>query len=352
MLDLLPRLRAVSVAVLIFSVIAVLGRVASASGGPLVLAPTSTTSMAAVAAAAADTATTSSPPPETTDPVPTTEATTTVPDTTTSAPAPPPAPRSPDVPSGVGMWIWLPEATAGGDPAAIAASSQAAGFTHLYVRTGSSVDGFNAAEFLDGILPAAHAAGIRVIGWDFPYLDDPGADVTRALQAISYTTPSGDKLDGFSADIETPAEGVALSMENAAAYGTALRAAVGPSYLLIATVPRPSAARQGTYPYTEVVQSFDAIAPMDYWIDVPPDEVAEQSVDFFAPFGKPVLPIGQAYDGGLEGGPPGTPTYNEVGAFIAASFDSGAKSVSFWSWQHASGDVWDAIKAGAAAHPK
>ena len=243
------------------------------------------------------------------------------------------------------MWIWEPQYVEGGDPGAIIARAQATGLTHLYVRMGSSVDGFTAAEFLDALLPVAHAAGVRIIGWDFPYFDNVNGDILRASEAIHYTTPTGDRIDGFTADIETPLEYVALTAENAAFYGKVLREFVGPGYPLIATVPRPSAARQADYPYAEVVASFDAIAPMVYWIDQPPDEEAANAVDYLSQFGKPVLPIGQAYDGGLEGGPPGTPTADEITNFIDAANAHGAAGVSFWSWQHASDEMWSAIAA-------
>lgn len=250
------------------------------------------------------------------------------------------------MPTGKGMWIWEPQYAEGGDPNAIVARAQAVGLTHLYVRTGSSVDGFDAQDFLEALLPVAHAAHIRVIGWDFPYLDDIPADVYRAAEAVSYTTATGDRIDGFSADLETTAEGVNMNADTAAFYGQSLREMMGPSYLLIATVPRPSPARQADYPYAQAVDAFNAVAPMVYWIDTPPDGDAFEAVDYLAQFGKAVLPIGQAYDGGLEGGPPGTPTADEIDAFMNASAASGAKAVSFWSWQHASDAMWQAIAAG------
>jgi hypothetical protein len=271
--------------------------------------------------------------------------------TTTAPPPPPPPPVSATqparaVPTGKGMWIWQPDQAEGGDPAAIIARAQATGLSHLYVRTGSSVDGFVGAPFLDSLLPVAHAAGIRVIGWDFPYFDDVNTDVARALEAIRYVTPSGDRLDGFSADIETPQEGVALTAEAAAAYGQTLRNEVGPSFPLIATVPRPSPARQLDYPYAEVLANFDVVAPMVYWIDTPPDEDAAEAVDFLAQYGKSIEPVGQAYDSSLEGGPAGAPTGDEIGAFINTADAHGAQGVSFWSWQHADDEVWGAIAAG------
>ena len=243
------------------------------------------------------------------------------------------------------MWIWLPQDVEGGDPNAIVARAQATGLTHLYVRTGSSVDGFNGADFLDALLPVAHAAGLRIIGWDFPYFDNVDDDIARAIEAMRYTTPTGDRIDGFSADIETPAERVNLTPENVVYYAAAIRFEGGDDYPLIATVPRPSNARQADYPYPEVMQWFSAVAPMVYWINQPPDEEAAQAVDYLAAFGKPVLPIGQAYDGGLEGGPPGTPTGDEITAFIDSASAHGAAAVSFWSWQHASDEMWGAIAA-------
>jgi hypothetical protein len=272
-----------------------------------------------------------------------TTATTTPP---TTVPPPPPPPPAPVIPSGKGMWIWLPEYADQGDTPTIVARAVETGLTHLYVKTGSSHDGLVNQGFLDFLLPAAHAAGVKVIGWDFPELDDPAADAIRASNAIVYTTPSGDRIDGFSADIETPYEGVNLNPDTVTDYSRALREFTGPSYLLIATVPRPSPARQADYPYGHAVAYFDAIAPMVYWIDVPPDGAAIEALDFLAQFGKPMLPVGQAYDGGLEGGPPGTPTFDELSAFMHAANADGASGVSFWSWQHASDEMWAAIAAG------
>jgi hypothetical protein len=239
------------------------------------------------------------------------------------------------------MWMFQPKAVEGGNPDAIIAKAQAIGLTHIFVRTGSSKTGFYAGDFLAQLLPVAHSHGIRVYGWDFPYLHDPGDDVNRAIAAITFTTPSGDRIDGFSADIEFPSMGVKL--ENAGAYGAALRQAVGAQYPLIATVPRPSH-KIKFYPYAQVVSSFDAIAPMVYWLNREPVSDVVGAMRDLAQFGKPVIPIGQAYDGAADHGPPGVPGRAAIQAFMAAAEQSGATSVSFWSWQHASAEAWDAIR--------
>ncbi len=263
--------------------------------------------------------------------------------TETTAPV---APSPPNIkgglPVGKGMWIWLPEKADGGNPQAIVARAQRVGLTHIYVRTGSSKMGFHGAPFLDALLPVAHAAGIRVIGWDFPYLDDIGADVARAHQAIHYTTPSGDRIDAFAADIELRSMGVNISPATASQYGVSLRDAVGFGFPLIAVVPRPSQYLL-SYPYENVVTAFDAIAPMIYWMGNDPAAVVNMTWDRLGPLGKPIMPVGQAYDGFAEGGPQGIPSPAMLQRFMDAAAYRGATGVSFWSWQHANQPAWDTL---------
>jgi len=253
------------------------------------------------------------------------------------------APRGAGVPVGKGMWIWMPSRAEGGDPRAIVARAQAVGLTHIYVRTGSSRQGFEGAAFLEVLLPLAHDAGIRVYGWDFPYLEDVGGDVERALTAINFRTTGGHRIDGFVPDIETNSEGTNISAETASAYSQLLRAAVGVDYPLIACVPHPSPARIGSFPYAAMLSHYDAVAPMSYWLNRQPDTDAAQAVTWLSQFGKPVIPVGQAYDGAPEGGRPGPPPADEIHRFIASAERYGATGVSFWSWQHATQEIWDAI---------
>jgi hypothetical protein len=241
------------------------------------------------------------------------------------------------------MWIYQPAATEGGNVAAIVAKAKATGLTHLWVRLGSAWDGFNVAPFLDRLLPAAHAAGIKVIGWDFPKLDPVSSDVDRALTMIRHAAPSGDRIDAFSADIETQSEGTHLSQPAGLQYGSALRAGAGDAYPLIATVPRPSKDRPG-YPFAQVTASFDAIAPMVYWLNRQPDTDVTGALADLAVFGKPILPVGQAYDGGPEGGRKGVPPPSELQRFMNAAADHGATEISFWSWQAANQAVFDTVR--------
>jgi hypothetical protein len=248
---------------------------------------------------------------------------------------------APALPRGKGMWLHYFRLAAGGDPAAMVAKAREVGLSHVFVRVGSSKDGFYAQSELDRLLPVAHAAGISVVGWDFPYLFDAEADAQRAATAIAYTTPDGHRMDAFSADIETRHEGVNISVPVADTYSRRLRELVGPTYPLIATVPRPRYNRG--FPFAEIVRQFDAVAPMVYWLARDPAAEVEQAIADLAPLGKPVMPIGQAYDPGVDGGPPGPPSKEQVGRFIEAAQGRGATTWSFWVWHLATPDHWAAI---------
>jgi hypothetical protein len=286
--------------------------------------------------------------PETRAPVPAAPGDTTAASPMAAPLAPvPPASRG-ALPVGKGMWIWMEERAEGGDATAIVNRAVANGMTHVYVRTGTLKGGFIGGAFLERLLPVAHASGIRVYGWDFPYLDRPGDDVNRAVAAINYTTADGHRIDGFSADIESSHEGTNNSHEFVTAYVTWLRQNVGPDYPLIATVPNPTPAKVAAgYPYAAVVGPFDAIAPMVYWMNREPGADVANAIAYLSQFGKPILPIGQAYDGGPEGGPPGVPNRDSLIRFMQVADTSGAAGVSFWSWQHATQEAWDAVRDAA-----
>jgi hypothetical protein len=239
------------------------------------------------------------------------------------------------------MWLYQLSMAEGGDAGKVVAKAKATGLTHLYLRLGSSKKGFYDQAELDRLLPVAHAAGLKVVGWDFVYLEDLAADAARAKAEIDYVTPTGHRIDAFSADIETASEGVNLTADGAAAYGVALRGLVGPSYPLIATVPRPSSKRP--FPFAEATASFDAIAPMVYWQNRDPATDVAGAIGALAGFGKPILPIGQAYNGGPEGGPDRDPPKEQIVAFMDSAFSRGAVGVSFWVWNHATPEQWSAI---------
>jgi hypothetical protein len=247
---------------------------------------------------------------------------------------PPPPPVA-----GKGMWIYVFRMTGG--PEAVVRSAVEHGLSHVYVRAGSSRQGLHGLGDLRALLPLAHAAGIRVIAWYFPTLEDVAADV-RASTAVLDLEVDGHRVDGFAADIETPTEGTRL--ERAPAYAAALRAARPDRYLVLVP-PRPTPHTIRTYPYAALVPHFDAVAPMVYWGRYDPAGATTDAIAYLARFGKPVSPIGQTFDMGPYGGPKGPPPPPALEAFMSASERLGAVGVSFWSWQHTPPPLWQAIRS-------
>src|SRR5207237_676112 len=122
---------------------------------------------------------------------------------------PPPAPRLRAAPalSGKGLWIWQLPATEHGDIGTIIAKSTSAGLHQLWVRVGDSRDGFYAPSQLAALVPAAHQAGLAVMGWGFPYLYDPVGDAAWTQQALGWRGTDGSRPDRFAADLENPSDG-------------------------------------------------------------------------------------------------------------------------------------------------
>jgi len=258
---------------------------------------------------------------------------------TAPAPAPAPAAAAPKVlPIGKGMWLHQ-LSMAGNDAVAVVNQAKAAGLTHVYLRLGSSKSGFYDQDELNRLLPVAHAAGIKVIGWDFPYLFNATEDAQRAKAEADYVTPTGDQIDGFAADVETDREGVNINAQTATSYSTTLRQLVGPGYPLIAVVPR----FWHGYPYGQLAGPFDAVAPMVYWMNSDPAAALAQSMDGLAALHKPFIPVGQAYNGAIDHGPPGAPSADALNRFMQAAADRGSVGVSFWVWQLATPEEWGAI---------
>jgi hypothetical protein len=244
---------------------------------------------------------------------------------------------------GKGMWIWQLPATEGGNVDRIVARAVQAGLRQLWVRVGDSKHGFYGADVLDPLVAEAHARGLRVIGWGFPHLYDPAADAAWSGEALAWHDRAGNRLDGFSPDIETVTEGVALSEKRVAVYLGAVRRSAG-DRLIVATVYRPTDRfwKPGAYPYATMARYVDAFAPMVYWGCTEPGAAAFETIVRLAAM-RPVHLIGQAYDMGPEGGRIGAPSAGEVRRFLDVARRGGALGASLWSWQHADTTDWNAL---------
>jgi len=245
--------------------------------------------------------------------------------------------------AGKGMWVWKYRLTEGGNAQAIVDRAAAAGLSQLWVRVGDSRDGFYGADVLGALVPAAHAKGLAVIGWGFPYLWDPAGDAAWTADALAWRGPGGATLDGFSPDVEKSSEGVVLTEARARLYLGLVRQAAG-SRMIAATVYRPTDAQWAVYPYKAMAPYVDAFAPMVYWGCTEPGEAAAQALDRLADL-RPVHLIGQGYDMADDGGRAGPPGADETTRFLDVARRGGAVGASFWVWQEIGDEQWAAMSA-------
>ena len=244
--------------------------------------------------------------------------------------------------SGKGMWIWQWDSTDGGNAKAIVEQAVAERLHQLWIRVGDSMHGFYGAEELHALVPVAHAHGIAVIAWGFPYLWDPVGDAQWTAQILAWRAPDGQQVDGYSADIEKPTEGVMLSPERAAVYLELVRQAAR-NRLVVATVYPPTDSNwAGGYPYRAMAPYIDAFAPMVYWECTDPGSDTTSDVARLSTL-RPVHVIGQAFNFAGTGGRTVSPSGAEIAAFLSASQRAGALGASFWVWQEATPEEWAAV---------
>ncbi|MHB8463261.1 MAG: hypothetical protein ACYDH6_21915 [Acidimicrobiales bacterium] len=257
-----------------------------------------------------------------------------------------PAPWVSDVEpiTGKGMWVWQWTSTEHGKPDAIVARATAAGLHQLWVRVGDSPDGFYGRAELDALVPKAHAAGLTVIGWGFPYLYDPVRDAAWTAQVLAWRSSGGEQVDGYSADLERATEGVAMSGLRAGVYLDLVRRAAGDRLVVATVYPPLDDYWAGDYPYRTMATYVDAFAPMEYWECVDPGADAVQALARLGAL-RPVHLIGQAFSMADSDGRAPYPSADEIGRFLSVGREAGAIGVSFWVWQTAVDDEWRAITA-------
>lgn len=238
--------------------------------------------------------------------------------------------------SGKGIWLTV-AAGARLDVKAIVAEARAHDLDQLWLRTGGSGQGFYGRATLERLVPAAHAAGISVIAWDFPSLSDPRQDASRAMDALRLG------VDAFSADIETAAEGTHLSVRRVRYYLSLVREAAG-NRPVIATVMPPSPYWLSVYPYKAEAPFVDAFAPMVYWSCTEPGAAVRQAITGLQSL-RPVVPIGQDFNMGPDDGRPGLPSAREIWRFVDVAHRLGALGVSLYDLESGGPAQLDALAA-------
>lgn len=245
------------------------------------------------------------------------------------------------LPTGTGMWLHQWDRSNGGNPRAVVKRAQQNGITTLFVRGWSKRDGYEAPRALRALLPATKGTNIKVVVWEFVYLNNPVAEARRLAAEAKIGVNGAPRVAAVAPDIETAAEGTAINSRRVLLYMKTLRAALPRNVSILVTVPWPSEHRVGKFPYAAAARYANAILPMAYWYNRSPVAVTAASVRFLRRYHRPIMPVGQGYDGRLDA--PWLPPANiskQVGAFLVTARQAKVPAVSLWSWQTAPTSVW------------
>jgi peptidoglycan hydrolase-like protein with peptidoglycan-binding domain len=232
---------------------------------------------------------------------------------------------------GNGMWIWYVSKADGGDPAAIAADARAHGIATVFVK---SADGTTAwPQFSPDLVGALKAAGLRVCAWQFAYGTHPVTEAARGAEAVAAGA------DCLVVDAESDYEG---RYAQAQQYVAALRDAIGPDFP-VGLTSFPYVDYHPSLPYSVLLGPGGAQfnLPQAYWkaIGGGVDAVVAHTYGTNRPYGRPIMPLGQLYD---------DPSSADVARFRSLVNAAGSTGLSWWDWQHAGADQWDALAAPLA----
>jgi hypothetical protein len=263
--------------------------------------------------------------------------------------------------AGLGTWLDIYARASWTHPQREVAAMARDGAQTLYLQTGNyeqSVDLVRPRK-LGRFVDAAHAAGMRVVAWYLPSFVHPAQDTRRALAAIRFRSPKGERFDSFALDIEASlVKHVRLRSKRLLRLSARLRAAVGRRYALGAIIPSPVGMRRHPaywprFPYRPLARFYNVFLPMAYATDAGIRGIratraynAADIADIRTRTGKPHVPIH------VIGGLANAMGTREIAGFMRAVGDCEPLGYSLYAFSVTRRSTWKALAAPpAGTHP-
>ena len=180
---------------------------------------------------------------------------------------------------GLATWVDLYDGSSWADPETVVDAMAQTGVRTLFLETGNYSHAVRVYEptVTARFIEAAHTDGMRIVAWYLPDFAHPRHDFKRALGAIRFRTPDGERFDSFGLDIESSVvKDVQLRNTRLLSLSRRLRAAVGRSYPLGAIIPSPRGMQLlpqywNPFPYRRLARIFNVFLPMGYFTYRPKD---------------------------------------------------------------------------------
>jgi len=220
---------------------------------------------------------------------------------------------------GKSIFIWELSACEQGTLQAIAQQAASAKLDSVIVKAHDGAGWWS--QFTSELVSTLHAHSIKVGAWGYCYGHDVPGEAEQACQALSLGA------DFYVADVEVEFEG--MFSDVAANLMQRIRAGASGKPIGFTSFGLP--ADHPSFPWQTFAANSDFMLPQVYWVDwgMPAQQAVRMSNEQCGKYGVPVVPVGQAY---------GAVGSYAIDQFAASA--SGASGISFWSWQHATADMW------------
>jgi hypothetical protein len=246
--------------------------------------------------------------------------------------------------SGTGTWVSIYDTAAWRNPERVVARLHTRHIHTLYLQTSNDRQDTairhraGVARFLD----AAHAVGIRVVGWYLPSFANNRRDLSRILAGAAFASANGQHFDSFALDVEsTKVRSIRLRTRRAVRLVAAVRRALPKPYVLGAITIDPVGARYWPrYPFRQLAAKVDVFLPMAYFtartsgarkVGAYSRANVERVRSLAGDASFPVHPIG---------GDARHATLAEVRAFLRAAASTRALGVSIWEYGGTTPSQW------------
>ncbi|HET9079127.1 MAG TPA: hypothetical protein VFO01_01210 [Trebonia sp.] len=252
---------------------------------------------------------------------------------------------------GLGAWVDTYDYSAL-NPATVVADLKAHGVRTLYLGTArydSAADILYPAD-VAAWLAAAHAAGLRVVGWYVPDYADLTRDVRRTLAIATYVSLAGQRFDAIGIDIEYMPAGTSPNVWNQAVATQLARVRAGTALPVVAIVLPPVLMRLypdrwSTFPWPALAADANAVAPMSYWTSYTPAPLCAAGDQRYCAYQytRDNVLLSRQYTGlpvHVIGGSGDAATLAQVADYVRAARETAAAGGSFYDYRTTKPAFW------------
>lgn len=252
---------------------------------------------------------------------------------------------------GLGAWVDVYDYSAL-NPATVVTDLKAHRVRTLYLATAryDSATDILRPDDVAAWLAAAHAAGIRVVGWYVPDYADLTRDVRRTLAIATYVSPAGQRFDAIGIDIEYMPAGTSPAVWNQAVATQLARVRAGTAAPVVAIVLPPVLMRLypdrwSAFPWSALAADANSVAPMSYWTSYTPAPLcAAGNLQYCAyQYTRDNVVLARQYTGlpvHVIGGSGDAATLAQVADYSRAARETAAAGGSFYDYRTTKPEFW------------